>query len=147
MDLKLEVIVLPVADVDRAKAFYERAGFRLDIDYVGDENYRVVHFTPPGSQVSILFGAGVTTAQPGSVQGLHLIVDDIEKAHAELAERGIEIGEIFHDAGGVWHHAGVKDRVPGLAPERHSYGSFAAFEDPDGNSWFLQEITTRLPGR
>ncbi|WP_040812736.1 VOC family protein [Nocardia concava] len=148
MDLKLEVIVLPVADVDRAKAFYvERLGFRLDADFPVDEGYRVVQATPPGSECSIIFGTGVTAAAPGSVQGLHLIVTDIEKAVAELTERGITVEGPFHDATGAFHHAGAKDRVPGAHPERRSYGSFAAFTDPDGNSWFLQEITQRAPGR
>jgi catechol 2,3-dioxygenase-like lactoylglutathione lyase family enzyme len=147
MELKLEVIVLPVSDVDAAKAFYEKAGFRLDVDYVADDTYRVVHLTPPGSQCSILFGTGVTTAAPGSVQGLHLVVSDIEAAHAELVERGVEMGEIFHDAGGVFHRGTEEGRVGGPQPQRASYGSFAAFSDPDGNGWVLQEVTTRLPGR
>ncbi|MET8637705.1 VOC family protein [Streptomyces sp. NPDC004680] len=147
MDFKLEVVVLPVSDVDRAKAFYEKAGFRLDVDYVADDSYRVVHLTPSGSQCSILFGTGVTTAAPGSVQGLHLIVSDIVAAHAELVDRGIEMGEIFHDAGGVFHRGTDEGRVSGPHPQRSSYGSFAAFRDPDGNEWVLQEITTRLPGR
>ncbi|MCX4462292.1 VOC family protein [Streptomyces sp. NBC_01728] len=147
MDLKLEVVVLPVSDVDRAKAFYEKAGFRLDVDYVADDSYRMVHLTPPGSECSILFGTGVTTAVPGSVQGLHLIVSDIVAAHAELADRGIQMGEIFHDAGGVFHRGTQEGRVSGPHPQRTSYGSFAAFSDPDGNGWVLQEVTTRLPGR
>ncbi|MFJ9759890.1 VOC family protein [Streptomyces sp. NPDC101149] len=147
MDFKLEVVVLPVSDVDRAKAFYEKAGFRLDVDYVADDSYRVVHLTPSGSHCSILFGTGVTTAAPGSVQGLHLIVSDIVAAHAELVDRGIEMGEIFHDAGGVFHRGTDEGRVSGPHPQRSSYGSFATFRDPDGNEWVLQEITTRLPGR
>ncbi|MGW5174787.1 VOC family protein [Streptomyces sp. NPDC004082] len=147
MEFKLEVMVLPVSDVDAAKAFYEKAGFRLDVDYVADDSYRVVHLTPPGSQCSILFGTGVTTAAPGSVQGLHLVVSDIEAAHAELVERGVEVGEIFHDAGGVFHRGTEEGRVGGPQPQRASYGSFAAFSDPDGNGWVLQEVTTRLPGR
>ncbi|MEU8951128.1 VOC family protein [Streptomyces sp. NPDC048489] len=147
MDLKLEVVVLPVSDVDRAKAFYEQAGFRLDVDYVADDTYRVVHLTPPGSQASILFGTGVTTAAPGSAQGLHLVVEDIVAAHAELAGRGIEVSEIFHDAGGVFHRGTKEGRVGGPDPQRASYGSFTAFSDPDGNGWVLQEVTTRLPGR
>ncbi|MGW7265901.1 VOC family protein [Streptomyces sp. NPDC054842] len=147
MELKLEVIVLPVSDVDAAKAFYEKAGFRLDVDHVADDTYRVVHLTPPGSQCSILFGTGVTTAAPGSVQGLHLVVSDIEAAHAELVERGVEVGGIFHDAGGVFHRGTEEGRVGGPQPQRASYGSFAAFSDPDGNGWVLQEVTTRLPGR
>ncbi|MGW1541906.1 VOC family protein [Streptomyces sp. NPDC002309] len=147
MDLKLEVVVLPVADIDRAKSFYEGLGFRMDVDYADDEGFRVVHLTPPGSQCSILFGDGVSDAAPGSVEGLHLIVDDIEAARAELRARGVDISEVFHDAGGVFHHAGEKDRVDGPQPERASYGSFASFSDPDGNGWVLQEVTTRLPGR
>lgn len=147
MDLKLEVVVLPVSDVDRAKAFYEQAGFRLDVDYVADDSYRVVHLTPPGSQCSILFGTGVTTAAPGSVQGLHLIVSDIEAAHAELVDRGIGMSEVFHDAGGVFHRGTDEGRVSGPDARRSSYSSFAAFSDPDGNGWVLQEVTTRLPGR
>ncbi|MFC5802043.1 VOC family protein [Streptomyces formicae] len=147
MDLKLEVVVLPVSDVDRAKAFYEGLGFRMDVDYSGDRGFRVVHLTPPGSQCSILFGNGVTTAAPGSVQGLHLIVDDVVAARAELVERGADMSEVFHDAGGVFHHAGEEGRVSGPEPERESYGSFASFSDPDGNGWVLQEVTTRLPGR
>jgi catechol 2,3-dioxygenase-like lactoylglutathione lyase family enzyme len=147
MDLKLEVVVLPVSDVDRAKAFYEALGFRLDVDHVTDDSYRVVHLTPPGSQCTILFGTGVTTAAPGSLQGLHLVVDDIVAARADLVARGIAIGEIFHDAGGVFHRGTDEGRVSGPHPERASYRSFAAFSDPDGNGWVLQEITTRQPGR
>ncbi|MFJ4468042.1 VOC family protein [Streptomyces sp. NPDC089424] len=147
MDLKLEVVVLPVSDVDRAKAFYEGLGFRLDVDYEGDEGFRVVHLTPPGSQCSVLFGNGVSNAAPGSAEGLHLIVDDIEAARAELLARGADMSEVFHDAGGVFHHAGEEGRVGGPEPERASYGSFASFSDPDGNGWVLQEVTTRLPGR
>ncbi|MVU75922.1 glyoxalase [Nocardia sp. ET3-3] len=148
MDMKLEVIVLPVADVDRAKDFYaERLGFRLDADFTVDDGYRVVQVTPPGSECSIIFGAGVTDAAPGSLRGLHLIVTDIEKAAAELGERGVAVEGPFRDATGVFHHAGTADRVPGAHPDRRSYGSFAAFEDPDGNAWFLQEVTQRAPGR
>ncbi|MFJ9558836.1 VOC family protein [Streptomyces fuscichromogenes] len=147
MDLKLEVVVLPVSDVDQAKAFYEKAGFRLDVDYATDESFRVVQLTPPGSQCSILFGVGVTTAAPGSMRGLHLVVPDIEAAHAELVGRGVEMGEIFHDAGGVFHRGTQEGRVSGPDPKRTSYGSFAAFHDPDGNEWVLQEITSRIPGR
>ncbi|MFD7436405.1 VOC family protein [Streptomyces sp. NPDC059861] len=147
MDLKFEVVVLPVSDVDRAKAFYEGLGFRLDVDHSDDEGFRVVHLTPPGSQCSILFGNRVSNAAPGSVEGLHLIVDDIEAARAELLERGADMSEVFHDAGGVFHHAGEEGRVGGPEPERASYSSFASFSDPDGNGWVLQEVTTRLPGR
>ncbi|MFE3229792.1 VOC family protein [Nocardia sp. NPDC059228] len=148
MDMKLEVVVLPVTDVDRAKAFYvERLGFRLDADFPVDDGYRVVQVTPPGSECSVIFGAGVTTLAPGSQRGLHLIVTDIEKAVAELIERGVGIDGPFRDATGVFHHAGIEQRVSGADPERRSYGSFAAFADPDGNGWFLQEVTERAPGR
>ncbi|MGW4119749.1 VOC family protein [Nocardia sp. NPDC004711] len=148
MDMKLEVVVLPVADVDRAKVFYtERLGFRLDADFPVDDGYRVVQVTPPGSECSIIFGTGVTGAAPGSLRGLHLIVTDIEKAVAELTGRGIAVDGPFRDATGVFHHAGTERRVPGADPQRRSYGSFAAFTDPDGNDWFLQEITQRAPGR
>ena len=147
MDLKLEVLVLPVSDVDTAKAFYERLGFRLDIDYVASDAYRVIQFTPPGSAASIILGTGITDAEPGSVQKLHLVVTDIEAARAELVGRGIEVGEVFHDATGIFHHAGLEERVAGPAPEHASYGSFAEFSDPDGNGWVLQEITVKAPGR
>ncbi|MEC3952420.1 VOC family protein [Nocardia sp. CDC153] len=148
MDMKLEVVVLPVADVDRAKDFYAgRLGFRLDADFTVNDGYRVIQVTPPGSECSIIFGAGVTDAAPGTLRGLHLVVTDIEKAVAELAERGIAVDGPFRDATGVFHHAGTTDRVPGTHPDRRSYGSFAAFEDPDGNTWFLQEVTQRAPGR
>ncbi|WP_329131929.1 glyoxalase [Streptomyces sp. NBC_01476] len=147
MDMKLEVVVLPVSDVDAAKLFYEQAGFRLDIDYVAGDAFRVVQFTPPGSGCSVTLGKGITSAAPGSAQGLHLVVTDIEAARSELVGRGVEVGEVFHDAGGVFHHAGGKGQVPGPAPDRASYGSFAEFSDPDGNGWILQEITERLPGR
>ena len=147
MDLKLEVLVLPVSDVDRARQFYQKLQFRLDADFVRDERFRVVQMTPPGSPCSIIFGVGLTDAAPGSVQGLHLVVADIEAARTELISRGAEVSEVFHDAGGIFHHAGTTDRVPGLAAGRRSYGSFASFSDPDGNGWVLQEITQRLPGR
>lgn len=146
-DMKLEVLVLPVTDVDRAKRFYEDLGFRLDIDYVGDNGFRVVQFTPPGSECSIIIGNGVSAAEPGSIQGLHLVVADIEAAHAELVERNVGVGEIFHDEGGVFHKAGDEGRVAGLDPQRGSYGSFAAFSDPDGNGWLIQEVKKRAPGR
>jgi catechol 2,3-dioxygenase-like lactoylglutathione lyase family enzyme len=147
MDFKLEVIVLPVSDVDRAKEFYLSLGWRLDADFATDAKFRVVQVTPPGSPASVIFGTGLTNAAPGSSQGLHLVVEDIEAARAEIAGQGADISEIFHDAGGVFHHAGTEGRVPGLAPQRASYGSFASFGDPDGNGWVLQEITNRLPGR
>lgn len=145
--MKLEVVVVPVADVDRAKDFYVGLGWRLDADVAGDHGFRVVQVTPPGSGCSVIFGADVTDAAPGSVEGLYLIVGDIEAARAELIGNGVEVSEVFHDAGGVFHHAGDKARVPGPDPQRTSYGSFATFSDPDGNRWFLQEITSRLPGR
>jgi catechol 2,3-dioxygenase-like lactoylglutathione lyase family enzyme len=147
MDMKLEVVVLPVADVDRAKVFYESLGWRLDADFPGSGGFRVVQLTPPGSACSIIFGSGLTSSAPGSYDGLQLVVDDIEAARAELAERGVDVSEVFHDAGGVFHHAGHEARAAGPAPDHQSYGSFASFTDPDGNEWYLQEITTRLPGR
>jgi catechol 2,3-dioxygenase-like lactoylglutathione lyase family enzyme len=147
VDMKLEVVVVPVADVDRAKDFYAGLGWRLDADVAGDDGFRVVQVTPPGSGCSVIFGADVTAAAPGSVEGLYLIVGDIEAARAELIGNGVDVSEVFHDAGGVFHHAGDKARVPGPDPQRTSYGSFATFSDPDGNRWFLQEITSRLPGR
>ncbi|AWW36071.1 MULTISPECIES: VOC family protein [Streptomyces] len=147
MDTRLEVVVIPVADVDRAKAFYKGLGWREDADFPSGDDFRVVQFTPPGSPCSVIFGAGVSGAEPGSAQGLHLIVSDVEAARAELIERGADVGEVFHDADGVFHRAGTGNRVAGPDPERRSYCSFAAFSDPDGNGWVLQEITERLPGR
>jgi catechol 2,3-dioxygenase-like lactoylglutathione lyase family enzyme len=146
-NMKLEVLVMPVSDVDRSKHFYETLGWRLDADFVTDEDFRVVQLTPPGSEASIIIGTGVTSAVPGSVQGLHLIVYDIETARAELVDRGIEVSEVFHDIGGVFHQAETKGRVAGPDPERRDYGSFASFSDPDGNGWVLQEVKTRAPGR
>jgi catechol 2,3-dioxygenase-like lactoylglutathione lyase family enzyme len=147
VDMKLEVVVLPVADVDRAKRFYQALGWRLDADFAGEGDFRVVQLTPPGSSCSVIFGTGVTSAVPGSAEGLQLVVTDIEAARAEVAAHGVEVSEVFHDAGGVFHHAGTAGRGPGPAPEHRSYGSFVSFSDPDGNSWFIQEVTTRLPGR
>jgi catechol 2,3-dioxygenase-like lactoylglutathione lyase family enzyme len=147
VDMKLEVVVLPVSDVDRAKAFYEGLGWRLDADFPGEGGFRVVQLTPPGSTCSIIFGSGLTSAAPGSADGPQLVVSDIEAARAELVGRGVEVSAVFHDAGGVFHHAGNAARTPGPAPDHKSYGSFASFNDPDGNSWFIQEVTTRLPGR
>jgi catechol 2,3-dioxygenase-like lactoylglutathione lyase family enzyme len=147
MDMKLEVVVLPVSDVDRAKAFYLSLGWRLDADFAAGDDFRVIQITPTGSACSIIFGAGLTSATPGSVEGLNLVVTDIEGARSELISHGVSVGEVFHDAGGVFRHAGTAGRVPGPAPDNASYGSFAGFSDPDGNGWFLQEITTRLPGR
>ena len=139
MDWKLELVILPVADVDRAKTFYmEKAGFTLDVDHRGGDEFRVVQLTPPGSACSISIGKGITQAVPGSVQGLHLVVSDIEAAHAELVERGVEVGEIFHFEAG--------QRAPGPDPQRHDYGSFLSFSDPDGNSWIVQERGRSQPG-
>jgi catechol 2,3-dioxygenase-like lactoylglutathione lyase family enzyme len=147
VDMRLEVVVLPVSDVDRAKDFYLRLGWRLDADFVDGDDFRVVQLTPPGSPCSIIFGTGITTAAPGSADGLYVVVNDIEAARAELIGHGAQVSDVFHDAGGVFHHAGTTSRVPGRDPERRSYASFASFRDPDGNGWMLQEITTRLPGR
>ena len=141
MDMKLEVVVVPVSDVDRAKAFYEKLGFRLDIDFVADSGRRVVQFTPPGSKASIHIGKGITSMAAGSLQNLYLIVSDIEKARADLIGRGIEVSGVFHFDGLLG------PQVAGPDPNRGTYASFASFNDPDGNSWLLQEITTRLPGR
>jgi catechol 2,3-dioxygenase-like lactoylglutathione lyase family enzyme len=147
VDMKLEVVVVPVSDVDKAKDFYRGLGWRLDADFSAGEEFRVVHLTPPGSPCSVICGAGITSAAPGSADGLHLVVADIEAARAELAGRGARVSEVFHDAGGIFHHAGTEGRVPGPAPDHRSYGSFVSFADPDGNGWLVQEVTTRLPGR
>ena len=147
MDMRLELIVLPVSDVDRAKSFYRSAGFREDMDYAAGDDFRVVQFTPPGSEASITFGRGITGAAPGSVQGIILVVRDIEAASAELSQRGIEVGDVFHDIGGVFYHESPFYEIPGPDPDRRSYGSFARFEDPDGNGWVLQEAPKRAPGR
>ena len=146
MDMKLEVFVVPVSDVDRAKAFYEKLGFRLDID-VANENFRGVQFTPPGSEASIIFGRGITSAKPGLPDSLILAVDDIDAARDELIARGVEVSEVFHYAGGPLNNAVENSRVGGRDPQGRSYHSFASFEDPDGNGWLLQEIKTRIPGR
>jgi catechol 2,3-dioxygenase-like lactoylglutathione lyase family enzyme len=146
VDFKLEVVVIPVSDVDRAKDFYHGLGWRLDADFPLKPGFRVVQLTPPGSSCSIIFGSGVTSAAPGSADGLQLIVSDINAARAELTSRGAEVSEVFHDAVG-FHHAGTAERVAGPAPDRKSYGSWVSFADPDGNRWFVQEVTTRLPGR
>jgi catechol 2,3-dioxygenase-like lactoylglutathione lyase family enzyme len=151
VDMKLEVIVIPVSDVDRAKEFYKSLGWRLDADFVNGEDWRVIQFTPPGSECSVIFGKNVTAAAPGSAQGLYLVVSDIEAARNELQRRGVKVSEVFH-AGS--EHAGRDEpylfgrlRVNGLDPEHRSYYSFASFNDPDGNGWLFQEITTRLAGR
>jgi catechol 2,3-dioxygenase-like lactoylglutathione lyase family enzyme len=147
MDMRLEVLVLPVSDVDKAKQFYKALGWREDADFTTSETFRVVQLTPPGSPCSIIFGTGITSAVPGSAEGLYLAVEDIEAARAELVGRGVAVGEVFHDAGGVFPHVGNVDRLPGPDPDRRSYASYASFSDPDGNGWVLQEITSRLPGR
>jgi len=146
-EMKLEVVVVPVSDVDRAKRFYEALGWRLDADLAVDDGYRVVQLTPPGSVCSIIVGEGITSAPPGSSEGLQLTVYDIDEARAELIGHGVDVGETFHDVTGVFHRAGSEGRVSGPAPEHADYGSFAAFSDPDGNGWLLQEIKSRLPGR
>lgn len=152
VDMKLEVVVIPVSDVDRAKEFYGSLGWRLDADFAADDDFRGMQFTPPGSGCSIIFGKNVTAAAPGSARGLYLIVSDIEAARDELLGRGVEVSELFHDAGDV--HAGKDEpylfgrlRVSGPDSEHRSYRSFASFSDPDGNGWLLQEVTLRLPGR
>ena len=144
MDLKLEVAILPVSDAERAKQFYASLGWREDADFVIREDFRVLQFTPPGSQASIIFGTGVKDAGAAPAGSLLLAVDDVEAARAELIERGVDVSEVFH---GVAFSADGQGREPGLDPERKSYGSFASFSDPDGNEWLLQEVTTRLPGR
>jgi len=149
VDLKLEVIVLPVSDIDRAKGFYASLGWRLDADFAFPNGFRVVQFTPPGSGCSVQFGAKMTSAAAGSAQGNYLIVSDIKAARDELAERGAKIGEVFHAGapGAQFQPAGASGRVSGPAPDHATYRSFATFSDPDGNGWLLQEVTTRLPGR
>ena len=147
MDMKLEILFIPVSDVDRAKHFYEKLGFRLDIDYVANEDFRIIQFTPPNSGASIIFGKGVTSAQPGSIDRPVLAVDDIDVARDYLIARGVDVSEIFHYAGGPFNNAVENPRVGGPDPEGRSYYSFASFEDPDRNEWLLQEIKTRLPGR
>ena len=148
-DAKLEAIVVPVADVERTKQFYSRLGWRLDADFKFDNGFRVVQFTPPGSQCSIQFGTKITTAAPGSAQGLYLVVTDIQAACNEFAGRGVKISGVFHSTipGAQFQPDSTIGRATGLAPERASYGSFATFNDPDGNGWLLQEVTVRLPGR
>ena len=147
VDTKLEVVVLPVSDVDRAKRFYENLGWRVDADFSAGEDFRVVQLTPHGSEASIIFGKGITAMAPGAVQDLMLVVDSVDAARSELIGHGVEVSEVFHDRGGVFHHAGTEDRVPGPDPQGRSYSSWASFRDPDGNGWLLQEIKTRLPGR
>jgi catechol 2,3-dioxygenase-like lactoylglutathione lyase family enzyme len=149
IDLKLEVVVIPVSDVDRAKAFYAGLGWRLDADFPFDNGFRVVQFTPPGSGCSVQFGTAITTAAPGSARGMYLIVSDVEAARTALVARGVEVSAVFHPGtpGAQFQPDGTSGRVEGRAHDRASYGSFATFNDPDGNGWLLQEITIRLPGR
>lgn len=146
-DMRLEVVIVPVTDVDRAKAFYETLGWRMDIDYVGSDDFRVVQLTPHGSGASIIIGEGITSTSPGSIDGLQLVVPDIDAAIVDLRSRGVDVSDAFHDADGVFHHAGSERRATGAHPDRASYGSFASFNDPDGNGWMIQEVTTRAPGR
>jgi catechol 2,3-dioxygenase-like lactoylglutathione lyase family enzyme len=147
-DLKLEAVVVPVSDVDRAKAFYAGLGWRLDADFPFDNGFRIVQFTPPGSGCSVQFGTNVTAAAPGSAQGLYLIVSDIEEARADLIAQGADVSEVFHPgAPGAQFRSDGGDRLAGPGPEGGSYSTFATFSDPDGNGWLMQEVTTRLPGR
>jgi catechol 2,3-dioxygenase-like lactoylglutathione lyase family enzyme len=149
VDLKLEAVVIPVADADRSKAFYADLGWRLDADFGFDNGFRVIQFTPPGSPASVQFGTDITTAAPGSAQGLYLVVSDIQAAREQLAARGVEVSEVFHPGapGAQFQPDGAAGRVGGPAEDGASYSSFVTFNDPDGNGWLLQEITTRLPGR
>ena len=147
MQLKLEIVVIPVADVDRSKDFYQQLGFRLDADFATAKGLRVVQVTPPGSEASIIFGDHLTDAAPGTATGLHLITDDIEGARDELRRRGADVSDLWHDADGVFHWAGDANRVPGPHPATDSYGTYASFADPDGNSWTIQQVVTRAPGR
>ena len=149
VDTKLEAVVIPVSDVDRSKRFYGSLGWRLDADFAFDNGFRVVQFTPPGSGSSVQFGTNITSAAPGSAQGLYLIVSEIEAARDELVARGAAISEVFHAGtpGAQFQRDGTSGRLSGPAPDRASYSTFATFSDPDGNSWLLQEIKARLPGR
>jgi catechol 2,3-dioxygenase-like lactoylglutathione lyase family enzyme len=149
VELKLEVVVIPVADVDRSKDFYAGVGWRLDADFAFDNGFRVVQFTPPGSPCSLQFGTKMTTAEPGTAQSTYLVVSDIEAAHDDLARLGVEVSEVFHpeDPGAQFQLDGTSGRASGPAPEHGTYSSFVTFADPDGNTWLVQEITARLPGR
>ena len=149
VDMKLEVVVIPVSDVDRAKAFYASLGWRLDADFPFDNGVRIVQFTPPGSTASIQFGAHLTSAVPGSAQNLYLVVSDVQAARNTLAAHGADVSDVFHPGapGAQFQPDGTNARIKGRAPDHASYGSFATFSDPDGNRWLLQEVTTRLPGR
>jgi catechol 2,3-dioxygenase-like lactoylglutathione lyase family enzyme len=146
-DLKLEVVVIPVADVERAKRFYESLGWRPDADFASGDDWRLVQMTPPGSPCSVMFGKGFTSAEPGSSQGTFLVVDDVDTVRAELIQKGVNVSEVFHFENNLLRVAGTKGRIQGPDPKRGSYFSFATFSDPDGNSWLLQEVTTRFPGR
>ena len=145
--MNIEVVVIPISDIDRAKRFYGDLGWRLDLDYRAGDDYSVIQFTPPGSGCSVIFGKNVSSSAPGSAKGLHLVVSDIDAARSEMLRRGIEISEPFHDIGGVFHHSNGKGIATGPNPQRKSYASYASFSDPDGNSWLFQEITVRLPGK
>jgi len=149
VDVKLEVVVIPVSDVDRAKEFYGQLGWRLDADFPFDNGFRVVQFTPPGSGCSVQFGSKITSATPGSSPGVYLIVSDVRSARDELVARGVDVSEVFYPGtpGAQFQGENLSGRVSGLAPDHASYSSFATFTDPDGNAWLLQEVTTRLPGR
>ena len=149
VDMKFEAVVIPVSDVDRAKEFYKRLGWRLDADFRFDNGFRVVQFTPPGSGCSVQFGANITSALPGSAQGLYLVVSNIEAARDDLAARAAEVSDVFHAGtpGAQFQPDGMRGRVTGPAPDHATYSSYATFSDPDGNGWLLQEITNRLPGR
>ena len=147
VDMKLEVVIIPVSDVDRAKAFYEKLGWRLDGDFVINEKLRGVQITPPRSETSIIFGKGLTSANPGSIKGLVLAVDDVDAARAELISGGADVSEVFHYVDFPFNNSVDNPRIPGRDPEGRTYFTFASFDDPDGNGWLLQEITTRLPGR
>ena len=149
VDMRLEVVIIPVSDVDRAKQFYGSLGWRLDADVATGDDFRLIQLTPPGSGCSIQFGNNVISAAPGSAQNLYLIVSDLEAVRDELVARGVEVSEIFHEGtrGARFSHAGTNGRVSGPDPDRSSYRSYASFSDPDGNGWLFQEVTTRLPGR
>jgi catechol 2,3-dioxygenase-like lactoylglutathione lyase family enzyme len=149
MNMKIEAIVIPVSDIDRAKQFYANLGWRLDADFSFNNGFRVVQFTPPGSECSVQFGTKMTLAKPGSAEGLYLVVSEIEAARKDLSARGAVVSEVFHaeSPGAQFEAGGTSGRVSGLAPDHASYRSFATFRDPDGNGWLLQEVTTRLPGR
>ncbi len=148
MELNLEIIVLPVADVDRAKAFYTGLGFRLDADFATPRGLRVVQVTPPGAgTASIIFGDNLTDAAPGSVRGLHLVTPDLEGARTELIAGGADVSDPWHDADGVFHWAGETNRIDGANTEHDSYSSYVSFDDPDGNEWIIQQVVDRLPGR